>query len=126
MIPERIADTTRAWANSAPLNTELTVDVAPGSPGLGGRDVLVIIRNPSAVTALTVASENTWTDSNGGATRYAKSTFFTAAATATNGDGEAFLVAGALVTGGCRISLKNTTALGVADGFTASVQVWQL
>lgn len=127
-IPQSLYSNTQTWANSAAVNTEKTVDIAASSTDLAARDILIVVRNPSAVTAVTVAVKNTYTDPNGGTTRYAKLTSFTAAVVGTSPDdgGESFLVSGALVSGGCRLSLKNATVLGGSDGFTASVQVYQL
>lgn len=126
--PALLYSNTQAWANSAPVNTEKTIDLVASATDLAGRDILIVVRNPSAVTAVTVAVKNTYVDPSGSTTRYAKLTSFTAAVVGTSPDdgGESFLVSGALVSGGCRLSLKNATALGGSDGFSASVQVWQL
>lgn len=122
----KVIDTTVAWANSATANTQKTVDL----PAFGGdTDVrndllLVIVRNPSSVTAVAGTANAKYLDpADSSTTRYAKVTSFTAAA--ANGDGEAFLIQGATLGQGGRLILQNATVLGGSDGFTASVQAWR-
>jgi hypothetical protein len=131
LAPNGTAASTVAWANSAAVNTEKTLDIAPTADKTEvdpSNTILIIVRNPSSVTAINVAVKNKYTDPNGSTTRYAKLTSFTAAVVGTDPDdgGEAFLVQGATLGLGCRLSLKNTVVLGGSDGFTASVQVYQL
>lgn len=115
--------TTRSvsWANSASQNTEVTVDL--GSPDSLARSaspgLLVVVRNPSTVTEL--ACEVRFQVDDNGTTRYPKLTSFSAIR--ANADGEAFLVDGGLLVRG-QISLKNSTALGGSDGFSARVIVY--
>lgn len=118
-----LKDTTVTWANSDPVNTEKTIDIDPAVDPGASRDVVVIVRNPSLETALTVEVQQPWVDA--GTTRYAKLTSFTAAVTATNAGGEAFVIADALATGSFRLSLKNATAVGGSGAFSAAVQVWR-
>lgn len=120
-IAQKLADGTLTWANSAAVNTEKTLVVDPPSKQGMEATLLIIVRNPSTVTALNGQAQVTYDD--GGTTRYAKLATFTAAA--GNGDGEAFIVDGGMLADGARISVKNATVLGGADGFSASVEVWQ-
>jgi hypothetical protein len=132
--PVSVASTTAVWANSAGQNTEkLTNLTLPSTQFNPGRLLAVFVRNPSTVTALTAKVQHTWSDPVGGTTRYADlsnpaglSTFTVAL---NNADGQVFLVDGGLLAGGttaARLSLKNITALGGSDGFTASVRVLAL
>lgn len=118
---QKIADQSLAWANSAPANTERSVDL--GSPDDVARQpnggLLVIVRNPSAVTDLTGELRVQYDD--GGTTRYAKLTTFTVAR--SNADGEAFLIDAGLLTR-AQVVLENVTLLGGSDGFSARVVVY--
>lgn len=110
------------WANSAPLNTVKTLDLPHA---LADGDYEVEVRNPSAVTDLAVnvqtqeAADATY---GGGSTRYP--TFDSFVAAKNNVDGVTRLVKEwpiGSVQG--RVSLQNSTVLGVADGFTADVRI---
>lgn len=120
--PIKIGDGTLTWANSSPLNTERTIDLT--GPKNFARSVsaglLVVVRNPSAITALAGESRVQYLD--GATTRYAKLSAWTVAR--GNADGEAFLVDGGVLGDGCRIALQNTTVLGGADTFTVRVVVY--
>lgn len=116
-----VADRSLQWANNDPANTEKTFDL--GSPDDVARQpnagLLVIVRNPSAVTELAGEIRVQYVD--GGATRFAKLTSFSAVR--SNADGEAFLIDGGLLVR-TQIALKNSTLLGVADAFAARVVVY--
>lgn len=119
-----VADTTAIWANSVPANTEVNADVpAPTNPSITGK-YLILVHNPSGVTALTGKVRVRWTDSGANA-RVASliegGTEKTIAIPA--GATRAFVVEGWVVATGGRIVLSNDTVLGAADGFTAYVQV---
>jgi len=118
---KRIISTSLTWANSAAANTERYVDL--GSPDDLERQpnsgLLVVVRNPSAVTDL--AGEVRFEDDDNGTLRYPTFTTFTASR--ANSDGQVFLVdAGLLLRG--RVVLENATILGGADGFSAHVAVY--
>lgn len=123
-VSTKLADTTVTWANNDPQSTEKLVDL--GSPDTPPRSsnpaLLVIVRNPSAVT--TLAGEVRVKYSDGGTTRYAK--FATFVANTSDADGEAFLIDGGLIANGGQLSLKNSTALGAADTFAARVVVYEI
>ena len=123
-----VASTTAVWANSAAVNTETYTALTQPSPN-PGRLLLVIVRNPSTVTALTGKVRVRYQDPVGGTTRYADYSSPAGVSTFTvgvnNGDGQAFLVDGGLLTTG-QVMLSNNTVLGGSDGFTASVQVHAL
>lgn len=120
--PRELTNTTVRWANSAAANTEVVVDLGvPGSvPRPAGAALLVIVRNPSSVTAL--AGESRVAFDDGGSEQQAKLASFTVAR--ANGGGEGFLVDGGLLGRGGKIALRNSTVLGGSDGFTARVSVW--
>jgi hypothetical protein len=110
------------WANSAPLNTVKTLDLPHA---LADGDYEVEVRNPSTVTDLAVSAqiqEAADASYGGGSTRYP--THDTWVAAKSNVDGVTRLVKEwplGSVQG--RVSLQNSTILGVADGFTADVRI---
>lgn len=122
-----LVNTSAAWANSAAAGTEVDVDVAtPADLPLNGK-VLVLVHNPSAVTALTGRPKVRWVDAATGS-RVAIRRSLGAAGTDDELDipvntTKAFVVEGLVVATGGRITLSNDTVLGVGDGFTARVQV---
>lgn len=122
-----LVNTNAVWANSAAVNTEVDVDVAtPADLPLNAK-VLVLVHNPSLVTALTGRPKVRWTD-DGATARVATRRSLGAAGTDDELDipsnrTNAFVIEGLLVATGGRITLSNDTVLGVGDGFTARVQV---
>ena len=116
-MPQRIS-TSVSWAASAAANTE---NIVAGTieEKHGVSEAVVMIHNPSTVTALSVTPRIRFTDS-GGTIR-----------TATLADTAAFTVAANTtsvkrvpgVMGIPDLSIKNNTALGVGQGFTAQVVV---
>lgn len=131
---QQIFNGTAVWANSAAVNTEVLkdLDISGINPG---RLLMVIIRNPSTVTDLLCLVKWEWVDSVGSTTRWAAlstpsgPSYFTTLKQGSSGadaDGQAFLIDGGLLAAGGKLSLKNVTALGGSDGFTASVQVHAL
>jgi hypothetical protein len=116
------------WASSIGSGIEVTVDLdnMPANMRVG-RLLLVLVRNPSTITALTGQIQVEWND---GSLRFADvsgpggpSTF---TVNANNGGGQAFFVDGGLLAAGGRLSMRNNTALGGGQGFAASVQVYAL
>lgn len=113
-----LADATPAWANSAGANTIVNVDIAIPTPLNATGKLLIWVRNPSAVTALaytiqvkeTITSTDYWADLASGTGSVLANTK------------AAFVVEGALLGGGLRLVLKNSTLLGGSDGFTANVR----
>lgn len=103
------------WANSAGAGTvqEAVGDDAGHTPGAA----VVLIHNPSAVTALTVRALVRWADT-GGVDRDAELTSFGVPANST----QAVRVEG-LGMGTPVIRASNDTALGVGDGFDAELRV---
>lgn len=110
------------WANSAPALTVKTLDIPHA---LSDGDYEVIVRNPSAITDLTVnmqTQEAASSQFGGGATRYPTFDSFTAVKNSV--DGATKLVKEwPLGSAQGRVSLSNITVLGVADGFTADVRI---
>lgn len=117
-----VTSRTVAWANNDVASTEKTVDL--GSPDAVSRQpfpgLLVIVRNPSTETDLSGEIRVKYDD--GGTTRYAKLSTFTAVR--ANADGEAFLIDGGILAAGGQISLKNVTQVGAAGNFSARVSVY--
>lgn len=135
----RPVNTSVAWANSSAANTtkdvdfDVTVDeTAKEKTDLSVSERLrtdtgkyvVLVHNPSAVTALTVKAKSRWTDS-AAAARVADlrdgSTDKTLAVPANST--KAMVLEGLDVADGARLTLSNDTVLGAGDGFTAQVQV---
>lgn len=110
------------WANSAPALTVKTLDL-PHAKSDG--DYEVIVRNPSAVTDISVdveIAETADAQFGGGSTRYPSFDSFTAAK--NNVDGVTHVVKEwPLGSAQGRITLKNVTILGGADTFTADVRI---
>ncbi|MHB1000478.1 MAG: hypothetical protein ACYC27_14660 [Armatimonadota bacterium] len=119
-INEDVVDTTVAWANSALINTEQTIDVALlAAPEKDGRYMITII-NPSAVTAINVDICNLKTV--GGVAKYPIVGSFQVLAS----ESRSVIVDGFIKLEAGRISLKIATALGGGDGFTLPVIVSRL
>lgn len=104
-----------SWANSAAAGT--TQEAVGQDAGHTAGESVVLIHNPSAVTALTVRCLLRWRDT-AGVDRYGELTTFSVPANST----EAVLVDG-LGLGVPVIRASNDTALGVADGFDAELRV---
>lgn len=123
---EKILDTTVTWANSAAANTVQTASVTFSSDRVyaPSRALCVIVRNPSSQTALNGITQVQYTDNV--TTRYAALALFTVGVTATNGDGEAFLMDGGIMGQGIRIALSNATTLNSSGTFSARVVVYHL
>ncbi len=105
-----------AFANSAAANTTVDLDITEVYLERA-RKTVVTVRNPSAVTALTVTVKNV--ETLGGAVRYPTHQTWTVAANTTSST----VVDAWLLGDGGRVSVSNNTALGVADAFTANVRV---
>ena len=102
------------WANSAAAGTVVNVDV-PGAQVAAG---VITVRNPSAVTALTVKVQGK--ETLGGVARYPEIASVTVEANSV----EQFYVDELWLMGeGGRLAVTNATALGAADGFTGQVRV---
>lgn len=111
-MAEIIAEGTATWANSAAAGTEQNIDITD----VRGGNSVIVVHNPSTVTALTVSVRDV--ETLNAAARYAQRTSFSVAA---NSDGS-FAVENWPV-GNARLVLSNDTALGLTDGFTAHVRV---
>lgn len=119
--PQWLANAEADWANRDAAGTGRSV-VLP-APRVVRREVggglLVVVRNPSAVTALLGVVRDAYDD--GGTQRWATRTTFDVAR--DNGDGEAFLIDGGVLGAGTQIVLRNVTELGDADAFRARIAV---
>lgn len=129
MALNMVARKTATWANSAGANTEVDVNIDFSElPQSLISKYLVLVHNPSAVSAITGTIKTRFTDDAGVARAATKRTTtpadetIVAAAATTRG----FVVEGFHAAQGGRITLKNDTVLGVGDGFTAKVEVWSL
>lgn len=112
------------WANSAAQDTEQTLALAlpTGQPGTPIEErAVVLVYNPSAVTALTLSYRLKWRDSAGNA-RTAELASLAVPVSST----KAFVVDVGWLAAGAEIVASNDTVLGGGDGFTAYVQVQQL
>ncbi len=118
-------DLTFTWANSAAANTEVSNDIALPDTWQPDARYLIIVRNPSAVTALTGKIKLKAT-SLGGADRYPRLKGGDFSVSANVPEGEAVLVEGWMLGDGARLTLSNDTALGAADGFSATVRIIQV
>lgn len=124
------ADQAAVWANSAAVNTPVDVDYAAPvkvqSAGIKVDDVLhqkdarylIVIDNPSAVTALTVVVKNKHA-AFGGSDKFGEVTTINVPISAVKDT----LVDGWLLGDGARLTLSNDTVLGALDGFTATIRV---
>jgi hypothetical protein len=112
-------NTSVVWANSSAADTEKLVTPAGFGVITSDDRFELLIENPSAVTALTVAIQNTWTDSDSTAQVSEHQDTKTVAVSSKN----SFTVRGTAFIPGGQVSLKNDTILGVGDGFTAHVQL---
>ncbi|MGH2628791.1 MAG: hypothetical protein ACRDHY_19305 [Anaerolineales bacterium] len=118
-----LAEASLTWANSDPANTEKLQTIT--LPAAGPRVSRVFVRNPSTVTALTVQAQE-----QRGSRWFTLAEWTVAAATAnTDEQGQTAKQAVQSVEGwplgptAARLRLRNNTALGVSDGFTATVEV---
>jgi redox-regulated HSP33 family molecular chaperone len=102
------------WANSAAAGTVVNVDV----PGAQAAVAAVTVRNPSAVTALTVKVQGK--ETLGGAARYPEIASLAVPANTTK---QFFIDEMWLVGEGGRLAVTNDTLLGAGDGFTGQVRV---
>lgn len=133
--PVVVASTQVTWANSSAADTEKLIDLDFGSAVNPGRLLHVIVRNPSTVTIVKGLIKYEYVEPTTGTTRYAdlsteagQSIFYVLKANdpVPSTDGQAFIIDGGLPNLGGRLSLKNMTALGGSDTFTASVLVTAL
>lgn len=124
---ESLVNGLATWANSAPVNTAVNLDVPiPVRPTPTGK-LLVLVNNPSTVTALTGTLKTRWTDNVPAAqvaTLRSGASDVTVAVPANTTKG--FVVDLFALADGGRITWTNDTVLGVGDGFTARIQVRQL
>lgn len=107
------------FANSAPLNTVLTLPV----PANGHGSYRVTVYNPSTVTDLAVVALVTEPQFAAEGDHDISAKTFTATKNSTTG--QAVSDTDGWITGSTpgKITLKNTTILGGSDGFTAIVRV---
>jgi len=115
---EQIFDGTATWAESAAAGTEVSVDIALPSILQGDALYLVIVTNPSTVTAVTVAVRNKETFD---VARYPELASFNIPVNTP--EGKAVLVQGWMLGEAGRLTLSNDTALGLGEGFTAYIRV---
>jgi hypothetical protein len=121
-------DSDVAFANSAPQDTQKTLDIAVPTTSAKGSYKLIVY-NPSTVTALTVKifSEELALK---GATRYTYEKSLTVpAVTTTSGTSvntSSFVIEDILATTGVRLIISNNTVLGASDGFTATFRLREL
>lgn len=122
------ADADLAFANSAPADTQKTLDVAVpvNSPK---NSYKLIVYNPSAVTDLTIKvfSKELLLKAS---TRYAFEGDVNVPMSQTIGgtaiDTHVFELAGAFAGADLRLIVSNNTALDVADGFTTTLRLREL
>lgn len=130
MAGELVYEGQAAFANSSLVNTLKDLDIPAGGILNDDEemDFSVVVRNPSAVTALTVrlkSKEITDATFGGGATRYP--VFQTIAVPANTPEGTETLVHGwQLAAAGGRVTVSNDTVLGGADAFNADVRIRKL
>lgn len=119
-----------AFANSAPALTVVNLDIPSGGILQDDEedDYEIIVRNPSAVTALTVtlkSREPTDASFGGGSDRYPVFQSITVPASSPEGT-ETLSHGWNLATKGGRITVQNVTILGGSDAFSADVRVRKL
>lgn len=122
MKPVLLKDAVATWANSAAANTEVTIALDGHNKGMASRRVRIYVRNPSAVTALTVRIQEQQEGSGAPTTFHDDGTTFQIAVSIGKFKDVEFWPNRA----SSRLSLKNDTILGAGDGFTADVEVWAL
>lgn len=118
-----LGDFTATWADSAGGATEggpIDIPVPDDIPG-GGR-FLVLIDNPSAVTALTVQPQLQADFPTAGTVYIDNGASFAVAA----GSRVVQIVEDLAIGDGGRLSITNDSALGAGEGFTAEVRVYAL
>lgn len=112
------SDLTATWAESAPQNTAVNIDInTPLYPQVNAK-YLVLISNPSSVTALSVTAKII-SNSFGGMTRYPALSSWSVPTQSS----KAVLLEGWLLDSGGRLTLSNDIALDVGQGFTAYIRV---
>lgn len=109
------------WANSAAADTEVDLDIEIPKVLDPAANYLVIVRNPSTETAVTVRAKNK--EFLAGADRYPEVQNFNVPVSSP--DGIATLVSGWLLGTGARLTLSNDTGLSAGGGFVADVLVRQ-
>lgn len=107
------------WADSAAANTEVVI-TGDDDGRFYGRKAVIVVHNPSAVTALSVTPRVRVTDRNG-AERLAE--MLDAAAFTVPANSTRSKVVDGMGIGKPDLSIKNVTALGVGQGFTAEVVI---
>jgi len=115
---QQVYDGDAVFAASAAANTVADLDV-PADTITGTDQFVVIVTNPSAITALTVVVRGKETFTAG--VRYPAVQTITVPANTP--EGTLTVVDGALVGEGARIVVSNNTVLGLGQGFTAEVRV---
>jgi hypothetical protein len=122
---ELIVESQIAFANSAPQNTAVDVDVPSQTESDGEHEYILTVRNPSAVTALTVhvkTQEKFDATFGGGADHYPE--LMTFAVPVSTPEGKEFTIEGwNLVGTKGRITITNDTVLGGAQGFAADMRL---
>jgi hypothetical protein len=117
-------DQTATYANSALINTQVTIDIA--APTYAKQRYKIVVYNPSTVTDLTIKIMSTET-SLGAGTRYAFLDSMTvpksAAYTGTTINAYEKEVEGIFTGAALRLVVSNDTALGGSDGFSAYIRV---
>lgn len=118
-----LVDDQATWANLASADTEQVVSVP--RPSWGGdpeqAKAVILVHNPSSVTALSGTYRLTFEDSQGTERKADLATF----AVATN-ETKAIVVDVGFTELGAEVALSNDSLLGASDGFSAEVQVQQL
>lgn len=109
-------DQDATWANSAPANTAVNVDITKPTSAVG--EYMLTIYNPSTVTAITV---NVYAIALtlGAGTRYSLITSLSFPANTT----QSKFIHGIFNGTDVRFELKNDTILGGSDGFTAKLRL---
>ena len=121
------ADNPVAFANSAPINTQVIIDIASNAVFPSPRDRCVLeIYNPSTVTGLTVKIFSKAL-SFGGDIRYCLidtvAIPISQTTTGTAVSAHLKIIEGMFVGEDVRLVVSNDTALGASDGFTAYLRV---
>lgn len=115
-------DLTRTWANSAAAGTAATgADITLPTVFSANGETIVSIYNPSLVTALTVVFYNKQT-ALGGGDRYSEITRVSVPINTAKD----FVLKGWLFGNAAAVSAVNDTALGGADGFSATIRIRQM
>jgi hypothetical protein len=117
------------FANSASQHTQKIIDIAKPTSGMIVNEYEIVVYNPSTASDLTVKVFTQETFLNG-ATKYSLVDTLqvgkSASTTGTTVDCRSFRVDTMFISGNCRLIVSNDTALGEAEGFTATIRITEI